>query len=153
MDKILAPEDDEVSKEMSKIMKKKGIEISLKSKLLSAKVNKQKDCVDVEIEDIETGKINKESFSRVLISIGRKPNIDKLDLDKVGVLKDDRGRVAVSLKADSLLKTNIDNIYAIGDCIEGPMLAHKAEEDGVAAVDFIATGHGHIDYNVVPGVV
>lgn len=145
MDKLLPPEDDEVSKEMAKIMKKKGIDISLKSKLVSAKVNKQNDCVDLEIEDIETGKINKESFSRVLVSIGRKPNIDKLNLEKVGVLKDERGRVKVSLKPDSLLKTNIDNIYAIGDCIEGPMLAHKAEEDGVAAVDFIATGHGHID--------
>lgn len=110
MDKLLPPEDDEVSKEMAKIMKKKGIDISLKSKLVSAKVNKQKDCVDLEIEDIETGKINKESFSRVLISIGRKPCIDKLDLEKVGVKTDERGRVNVSLKADSLMKTNIDNI-------------------------------------------
>jgi len=144
MDKILPPEDDDVSKEMAKIMKKKGIDISLKSKVTKATVDKVKKCVELEIED-ETGKVVKETFSKVLISIGRKAQTDKLSLSNAGVVTDDRGRVKVSFKAESLLKTNIDNIYAIGDCIEGPMLAHKAEEDGVAAVDFIATGHGHID--------
>jgi len=109
MDKILPPEDDEVSKEMAKIMKKKGIDISLKSKVTKATVDKTKKCVELEIED-ETGKITKETYSKVLISIGRKPQIDKLKLEEVGVKTDNKGRVEVSLKADSLLKTSIDNI-------------------------------------------
>lgn len=109
MDKILPPEDDEVSKEMAKIMKKKGIDIQLKSKVTKATVDKTKKCVELEIED-ETGKIHKETFSKVLISIGRKPVTDKLKLDEVGVKTDSKGRIEVSLKADSLLKTSIDNI-------------------------------------------
>jgi len=106
----LAPEDEDVSKEMTKIIKKKGIECALKSKLISAKVDKANDCVEVEIEDITTGKISKEKFSRVLVSIGRKPNTTQLGLENVGVKCDSRGRVEVSFKSESLLKTNIDNI-------------------------------------------
>lgn len=87
------------------------------------------------------------------MAIGRKPHTDKLGLEKVGVKQHPNGKIIVSQSAKNLLQTNVPNIYAIGDVIEGPMLAHKAEEDGVAAVECIKNGTGHINWSVVPNVI
>jgi len=85
----------------------------------------------------------------VLVAIGRRPFTESLGLDDAGVEKDDRGRVVV----DGHFKTSVDGIYAIGDVIAGPMLAHKAEEEGVACMEMLAGQHPHIDYNCIPSVV
>lgn len=85
----------------------------------------------------------------VLVSIGRRPYTDPLGLDAVGVKKDAKGRIAV----DGQFKTNIPSIRAIGDVIPGPMLAHKAEDEGIAVAEILATGHGHINYDVIPSVI
>ncbi len=83
------------------------------------------------------------------MSIGRKPNTKNLGLGTVGVNMDSKGRVIT----DAEFKTNIPSIRAIGDVISGPMLAHKAEEEGIAAVEYIATGHGHVNYDSIPSVI
>jgi dihydrolipoamide dehydrogenase len=85
---------------------------------------------------------------RVLMSVGRVPNTENLGLESVGIKTDKRGRI----ETGAGFVTNVPGIYAIGDVIAGPMLAHKAEEEGVACVEQIATGHGHVDYNTIPGV-
>lgn len=85
----------------------------------------------------------------MLLSIGRKPYTTGLGLEKVGVKTDSKGRIVT----DEEFKTNVPGIRAIGDVITGPMLAHKAEEEGIAAVEYIASGHGHVNYNAIPSVI
>ena len=85
----------------------------------------------------------------VLLSIGRKPYTTGLGLEKVGIKTDAKGRIVT----DEEFKTNVSGIRAIGDVIAGPMLAHKAEEEGIAAVEYIASGHGHVNYNAIPSVI
>jgi dihydrolipoamide dehydrogenase len=94
---------------------------------------------------------NKNNFDCdvVLISVGRKPNTNGLNLESLGIKLDEKRRV----KTDSMFKTNIENIYAIGDVIEGPMLAHKAEEEGIAVAELLAGQSGHVNYDVIPGVI
>ena len=84
-----------------------------------------------------------------MISVGRKPYTNGLNLEKVGVEVDEKGRV----KVNKNFETNIKNIYAIGDVIDGPMLAHKAEEEGIAVAELIAGQSGHVNYNLIPGVI
>jgi dihydrolipoamide dehydrogenase len=86
---------------------------------------------------------------RLLVAVGRRPYTDGLGLHSVGVALDSRGRVTVNQH----LATNVQGIYAIGDVVAGPMLAHKAEEEGVAVAEYLATGYGHVDYDLIPGVV
>jgi len=86
---------------------------------------------------------------RVLVAVGRKPNTDGLGLENVGIATNARGQIEV----DKRFQTAVAGIFAVGDVVPGPMLAHKAEEEGIACVEMIATGHGHIDYNTVPSVV
>ena len=86
---------------------------------------------------------------KVLVSVGRKPYTEGLNLSKIGVNKDEKG----SIKVNEKLQTSIKNIYAIGDVIKGPMLAHKAEEEGIAVAETIAGQAGHVNYNVIPGVI
>jgi dihydrolipoamide dehydrogenase len=86
---------------------------------------------------------------RVLLAVGRIPNTEGLGLESVGVQLDNRGRVAIG----SHFATNVPGIYAVGDVVVGPMLAHKAEEEGIACVEYLATGYGHVDYNSIPGIV
>ena len=81
--------------------------------------------------------------------MGRRPYTENLGLKEVGVALDDKGRIKVNQK----FLTNVPGIYAIGDCIQGPMLAHKAEEEGIAAAEYIAGGHGHVNYDVIPSVI
>lgn len=147
MDRIIPTMDKDCSKELMRALKKIGLKFHLKHKVSDVKVNKKSVTVTVEKRDSE------ESFTinadYCLVAIGRYAYTDKLGLEKVGIPTDDRGRIEV----DEHLKTNVDNIYAIGDVIRGAMLAHKAEEEGVFVAEVIAGEKPHIDYNLIPGVV
>ena len=140
--RILPGMDTEIATEAQKILTKQGLEFRLGSRVTSAKVVDGK-CV-VACDGAEPIPCD-----RVLLAVGRIPNIDGLGLDTVGVKLDDRGRVAV----DDHFRTNVPGIYAIGDVIAGPMLAHKAEEEGVAVADILAGRYAHVNYDAIPGVV
>ena len=147
LDHITPGMDREISNEFKKILSKQGIEFKLNSKVLSVK--KSGTNVNVNYEDI-LSKAKKEIISeKVLISVGRKPFTSGLHLDKAGVKTDLKGRVEVNTK----LQTNVKNIFAIGDVIKGPMLAHKAEEEGIAVAEILAGQAGHVNYDVIPGVI
>jgi dihydrolipoamide dehydrogenase len=142
LDRILPGMDAEIAKEAQKIFTRQGLEFKLSSKVTSAKVKGKKAVVEIEgTEALEA--------DRVLVAVGRKPNTEGLGLQSVGVELDERGRV----KVDDRFRTNVEGIYAIGDVVRGAMLAHKAEEEGVVCADTLKTGHGHVDYNSIPGVV
>ena len=147
LDRLLPGMDGEISKETLKILKKQGLNFKLSTKILSAKAGKSG--VELEMEAAKGGDKEKMKADIVLVAVGRKAYTEALGLDSVGVETDDRGRI----KTDKKFKTNVDGIYAIGDVIAGPMLAHKAEEEGVILAEMIAGQSGHIDYNLVPGVV
>ena len=139
--------DREVSNEFQKILTKQGIKFKMGSKVdtLSSKDNS----VTVNYTDIKNSKEEKIIVDKVLVSVGRKPYTEGLNLSKIGVKKDNKGRIEVNNK----LQTNVDNIYAIGDVIKGPMLAHKAEEEGIAVAEILAGQAGHVNYDVIPGVI
>ena len=146
LDHITPGMDKEISKEFMKILKKQGINFHLQHKV--EKVNKNQSGVTVSTSDKEG---NKKDFNCdvVLISVGRKPNTDGLNLEKIGIQLDEKKRV----KTSKSFKTNLDNIYAIGDVIAGPMLAHKAEDEGIAVAENIAGQSGHVNYDTIPGVI
>jgi len=141
LDRILPGMDSEIAREGQKLLERQGMEIRLKQKVVAARV-KGKDCV-VECEGQEPIKAD-----RVLVAVGRAPNTEGLGLASVGIQVDERGRVPVD---PSYLAA--EGVYAIGDVIGGAMLAHKAEEEGVACVEGIVTGYGHVNYGAIPGVV
>jgi dihydrolipoamide dehydrogenase len=145
--RILPGMDDEIAKEAQKIFTKQGLEFRLGAKVTGAKVistkTKGKKAM-VEIEGSEPIEAD-----RVLVAVGRKPNTEGLGLQNVGVSVDERGRVVI----DEYFRTNIEGVYAIGDVVRGAMLAHKAEEEGMAVAEIIKSGHGHVDYNTIPSVV
>jgi dihydrolipoamide dehydrogenase len=147
LDRILPPMDVEVSKQAQKLFEKQGLSFVLGSKVTKAE-NKGKQ-VDITIEPAAGGGAEIVSAEYVLVAIGRKPYTDGLGLRELGVNLDERGRINV----DAHFQTNVPGIYAIGDVIAGPMLAHKAEEDGIAAVECMLGEAGHVDYNLVPSVV
>ncbi len=147
MDEILPGMDGEIRKESRKIFEKQGLTFKLSTKVTSAKAGKSG--VDLELEPAAGGKSEKMKADIVLVAVGRKAYTDNVGLDKVGVDVDERGRI----QTGEFFDTNIDGIYAIGDVIAGPMLAHKAEEEGVVLAEMLAGQSGHIDYNLVPGVV
>ncbi len=141
LDRILPGTDDEVAAEAFKIFKKQGLHFELSSRVTGATSKKKHARVEVEgREPIEC--------DQVLLCTGRVPMTDGLGLEAAGIALDDRGRIPVA--AD--FQTTVPGIYAVGDVIEGPMLAHKAEEEGVACVEKIATGYGHVDYRAIPSV-
>ncbi len=142
LDRILPGMDAEMAGEALKIFQKLGIEFRLKSKVKAARVNGGKCVVETESGKPLEGDL-------VLVAIGRTPNTDGLGLDSVGIQPDEKGRIPVN----DHFGTSAENIYAIGDVIRGPMLAHKASEEAVACVEYIATGHGHVDYDTIPAVV
>ena len=147
LDHITPGMDREISNEFQKILKKQGIEFKLKSKVTSVKNFQDK--VVVNFINNET---NEEKFlecDKVLVSVGRKPYTEGLNLTKIGIKKDEKGRI----KTNDKLQSSIKNIYAIGDVIKGPMLAHKAEEEGIAVAEILAGQSGHVNYNIIPGVV
>jgi dihydrolipoamide dehydrogenase len=147
MDRILPGMDGDVIKEMQKVLTKQGMELKLSSKVTSAKTDKKG--VTLTVEPAQGGKAETMNADVVLVAIGRKAYTDSLGLDKAGVKCDERGRVIV----DECFESNVEGIYAIGDVIAGPMLAHKAEEEGVVLAEMLAGQSGHIDYNLIPGVV
>ena len=138
--------DMEISKEFMKILKKKGIKFHMQHKVDSILKNNSGAVVTIIDKD---GKKNNSDCDVVLISVGRKPNTKGLNLEKVGVELDERKKV----KTDKNFKTNQDNIYAIGDVITGPMLAHKAEDEGIAVAENIAGQSGHVNYDTIPSVI
>ncbi len=141
LDRILPGTDGEVAAEALKIFKRQGLEFKLGCRVTGAQSKKKHARVEIDGHDpIEC--------SRVLLCTGRVPMTDGLNLESVGIALDKRGRIPVNAG----LKTNAEGVYAIGDVIEGPMLAHKAEEEGVACVERIATGYGHVNYNAIPSV-
>lgn len=147
LDRITPGLDGEISKQFQKTLTKQGFEFKLGMKVTGAK--KGKDGVTLTAEPAKGGDKETIKADVVLVAIGRKPYTDKLGLDKVGVKTDDRGRIEVN----DHWQTSVDNIYAIGDVIAGPMLAHKAEEEGVAVAEQLDGQHGHVNYNTIPGVV
>ncbi len=146
LDHITPGMDKEISSEFTKILKKQGIKFNMQNKVETIKKNKSG--VVVSTVDKEGNKNNFES-DVVLISVGRKANTEGLNLETIGVELDDRKRI----KTDKSFKTNLENIYAIGDVISGPMLAHKAEDEGIAVAENIAGQSGHVNYDTIPGVV
>jgi dihydrolipoamide dehydrogenase len=147
VDQILPGMDEEIRKESAKIFKKQGLIFKTSTKVTSAKASKKG--VDLTLEPAAGGDEEKLSTDVVLVAVGRKAYTDSLGLDAVGVETDERGRV----KTDGHFKTNVEGIYAIGDVIAGPMLAHKAEDEGVVLAEMLDGQSGHIDYNLIPGVV
>ena len=139
--------DREISNEFQKILVKQGIKFHLNSKVLSIIDSGSE--VTIEYLNNEKNIKNKIIADKALIAVGRKPYTEGLNLGKLGVKKDEKGRIKVNKK----FQTEIKNIYAIGDVIDGPMLAHKAEEEGIAVAELIAGQSGHVNYNVIPGVI
>ena len=147
LDRIVPNMDGEIASQFLKSLQKQGLEFKLLHKLISAKSNKNE--VEVEIQSLNDNKKSKEKFNIVLMSVGRKPNTEGLGLEKIGVELNDQK----SIKIDKQYKTNVEGIYAIGDVVPGPMLAHKAEEEGVACVEIINGQKSHINYDTIPAIV
>ncbi len=147
LDHITPGMDLEISREFQKILTKQGIKFRLNSKVNS--LNNKKNSVIINFTDNKNSEEETIEADKVLVSVGRKPYTEGLNLSKVGIKKDDKGRIDVNKK----LQTSIDNIYAIGDVINGPMLAHKAEEEGIAVAEILAGQAGHVNYDVIPGVI
>jgi len=146
MDRIIPGMDSALSKELTKVMKKQKVKFALSHKVKS--VERKGDKVIVKADDKKGQEVVFEG-DYCLVAVGRRPFTDGLNLDAAGVKLDDRGKVIV----DNHLKTNVANIYAIGDVIKGAMLAHKAEEEGAFVAEELAGQKPHIDYNLIPGVV
>ena len=146
MDRILPGMDAGLAKDALKAFKKQGLQFELGAKVtqvtLKGRGKKRHAVIEIEGRDpLEA--------DRVLLAVGRQPNTEGLGLETMGVATDERGRITV----DAAFRTNVPGVYAIGDVIPGPMLAHKAEEDAVAAIEGIVTGVGHVDYDLIPGIV
>ena len=146
LDRIIPTMDGAQSKELTKVLKKAKVSINTSHKVSA--VERKGDEVVVTATD---KKDNEVEFTGdyVLVSVGRKAYTDGLNLEAAGLKTDDRGRVEVN----EHLQTSVSNIYAIGDVIKGPMLAHKAEEEGIAVAEIIAGQSGHVNYNIIPGVI
>ena len=147
LDFITPGMDREVSNEFQKILTKQGIKFKMGSKVNA--VSSKGSSVTINYTDIKNSREEKIEVDKVLVAVGRKPYTEGLNLSKVGVKLDDKGRIEVNNK----LQTSVGNIYAIGDVIKGPMLAHKAEEEGIAVAEILAGQAGHVNYEVIPGVV
>ena len=147
LDRILPPMDGEVSKQMQRILGKQGITFKLSTKVTSAKPGKTG--ISLTLEPAAGGAGESLEADVVLVAVGRKPYTEGLGLESAGVTLDSRGRIAV----DKHFQSNVPGIYAIGDCIAGPMLAHKAEDEGMAIAEIIAGQAGHVNYDVIPNIV
>lgn len=147
LDTILGGMDGDVAKQFQRMLAKQGFEFKLGSKVTG--VAKAKKGAVVTFEPVKGGAAETIEADVVLVATGRRPYTDGLGLKEAGVEMDERGRV----KTDGHLRTNVAGIYAIGDVVAGPMLAHKAEDEGVAVAEIIAGQAGHVNYDVIPGVV
>ncbi|MEL7487317.1 MAG: dihydrolipoyl dehydrogenase, partial [Pseudomonadota bacterium] len=146
LDRILPGMDGEVSKQFQRILKKQGVNFRLGAKVTGAEKLKTK--VKVSVEPAAGGEAEVVDADAVLVAIGRRPHTDGLGLENVGVAVDKRGLIETDH-----FRTSADGVWAIGDCIHGPMLAHKAEDDAVACIELIAGKAGHVNYDAVPNVV
>lgn len=146
MDKIIPGMDGSLSKELQKVLKKQGMRFQLSTGVSA--VERSGDSVKITAKNKKEEEVTFEG-DYVLVAVGRKPYTEGLGLENVGIELDERGRV----KVNKHLQTNVSNIYAIGDVIEGAMLAHKASEEGVLVAEQLAGQKPHIDYNLIPGVV
>ena len=146
LDHITPGMDKEISNEFMKILKKQGIKFHMQHKV--DQIIKKNSSAVISTTDKDG---NKKDFDCevVLVSVGRKPNTKGLNLEKIGLNLDNKNRI----QTDKYFKTNLDNIYAIGDVISGPMLAHKAEDEGIAAAENIVGQSGHVNYDTIPGVI
>ena len=147
LDHITPGMDREISDEFKKILSKQGINFKMSSKVNN--VQSTNSGVSINYTDLKNSKEKTIEFDKVLVSVGRKPYTEGLNLSKIGVKKDNKGRIEVNSK----LQTSVKNIFAIGDVIKGPMLAHKAEEEGIAVAEILAGQAGHVNYDVIPGVI
>jgi len=147
LDFITPGMDKEISNEFQKILTKQGIKFKMGSKVESVRSNGNS--VSIKYTNVKDSKEEIVEVDKVLVSVGRKPYTEGLNLMKVGIKKDQKGRIEVNKK----LQTSVNNIYAIGDVIKGPMLAHKAEEEGIAVAEILAGQAGHVNYDVIPGVI
>ncbi len=142
LDRVLPGMDAELARHAHKVFEKQGLHFELKSRVTGVKPGKQG--VTIERDGADPVKAD-----RVLVAVGRAPNTEGLGVEDVGIERDDRGYITV----DANYQTSVESIYAIGDVIPTPMLAHVAEEEGIACVEKIVTGYGHVDYSVIPAVV
>jgi dihydrolipoamide dehydrogenase len=142
LNRILFGMDEELAEQARKVFSKQGLEFHLGSKVTAARVENGQ-CI-VECEGQEPLRCD-----RVLVAVGRVPNTDRLGLESVGIELHKKGFIPVNER----FATSAPGVYAIGDVIAGPMLAHKAEEEGIACVEYLATGHGHVNYDAIAGVV
>jgi dihydrolipoamide dehydrogenase len=148
LDHIIPGMDREISREFQKILTKQGIKFKLDSKVTGASTEKNKKVI-VDFVNNKTKVKERIECDKVLVSVGRKPYTEGLNLSKIGINKDDKGRIEVNEK----FQTSVQNIFAIGDVIKGPMLAHKAEEEGIAVAEILVGQAGHVNYSVIPSVI
>mgnify|MGYP003362360249 CR=1 FL=1 len=146
-DKIGASMDDEVATTTQKLLKKQGINFKLQTKVMSATRNG--DIVNIEMENAKTGAKENLEADVLLVAVGRRPYVQGLNAEKIGLEVDKNGRLVI----DDKYNTKHPNIKVVGDVTFGPMLAHKAEEEGIAAVEIFKTGYGHVNYNNIPSVM
>mmetsp|Transcript_41496 Transcript_41496/g.125723 ORF Transcript_41496/g.125723 Transcript_41496/m.125723 type:complete len:270 (-) Transcript_41496:406-1215(-) len=147
MDRLCPAMDQELTKKFQTTLKKQGFKFQLKTKVMSSIAGD--DGVTLTTEAAKGGKEKTEKYDIVLVATGRRPYTDGLGLEALGIQTDKLGRIEV----DEHFKTAVPSIYAIGDCIDGPMLAHKAEEEGISAIETIAGFAGHVNYDAIPGVI
>jgi dihydrolipoamide dehydrogenase len=143
---FLGAVDQQIAKEAHKAFVKQGMKIELGVKVGAVKATKKG--VTVAYTDAK-GADHSLAVDRLIVSIGRIPNTTGLNAESVGLALDERGAITV----DADCKTNLPNVWAVGDVVRGPMLAHKAEEEGVAVAERIAGQHGHVDFNIIPWVI
>ncbi len=147
MDKLLPRLDRQVAREVEKSFKKQGLEFHFSTKVVGA--TKTKSGITLSAEDVPTGTKKTIEADVVLVATGRRPYTDGLGLENVGVTKDDKGRINI----DDHFQTNVPGVFAVGDVVRGPMLAHKGEEEAIAAVELMAGKAGHVNYDVIPDVI
>jgi dihydrolipoamide dehydrogenase len=146
LDRILPSMDSEIAKQMQRLLEKQGFSFRLSHKVTA--IDKSASAVKATIEPVQGGAAISLDADVALIAIGRRPYADGLGLEGLGV-KVERGQVVI----DKNFRTNVEGIYAIGDVVRGPMLAHKGEDEGVAVAEILAGQHGHVNYEVIPNVL
>jgi dihydrolipoamide dehydrogenase len=147
LDVITPGMDGEVQKNFQKLLKKQGLKFTMGAAVQKVETTKTKAKLTYKLRKDDSE--NTIDADVVLVATGRRPYVDGLGLEALGVEMTERGQI----KTDSQWRTNIPGVFAIGDAIEGPMLAHKAEDEGMAAAEVIAGKHGHVNYDVIPGVI
>jgi len=147
LDRITPGLDNELASSFKKILERQGFKFQMSTKVKGATKSNGK--VILKLEPASGGAESSLDADVVLVAVGRRPFTEGLGLDKVGVKTNKRGFIEI----DEHYKTNVDGVYAIGDCVPGPMLAHKAEDEGIACAEILAGQAGHVNYNVIPGVI